>query len=64
MEQSTNPAKIVAIGNDAAKAAEALNTHCDTVHVRHPSYGGQIEFSQKIISMYDIEIWDQQPRLI
>ena len=34
------PKQIVAIGNDAEKAAIRFNMQCEVLKVRHPSYGG------------------------
>ena len=39
-----DPAAIIAIGNDADKAARRLAGPAEVVKVRHPSYGGQTEF--------------------
>lgn len=49
------PRRLVAIGNDAAQAAERFSTRVDVIHVRHPSYGGQREFEEQIQSLYDLK---------
>ncbi|PYG53225.1 uracil-DNA glycosylase, partial [Rhizobium sp. UGM030330-04] len=49
------PKKIVAIGNDAEKAAIRIKGHCKAMKVRHPSYGGQNIFLEQIRSIYNIE---------
>ncbi|MCA9468397.1 MAG: uracil-DNA glycosylase [Nitrospira sp.] len=48
------PRRLVAIGNDAEKAALRLTGHCDIMKVRHPSYGGQNIFLEQIQSIYTI----------
>lgn len=48
------PDSIVAIGNDAEKAAVRFKGYCNVVKVRHPSYGGQITFLKQIQSIYDV----------
>ena len=49
------PRRIVAIGNDAAKAAYRLTTFTEVVQVRHPSYGGQNDFIRQIRCLYDLK---------
>jgi len=49
------PKRIVAIGNDAEKAAIRLNVRCEVLKVRHPSYGGQNIFLEQIQSVYKIK---------
>ncbi len=46
------PKRIVAIGNDAEKAALRLKPQCKILKVRHPSYGGQNIFIDQIQSIY------------
>jgi hypothetical protein len=46
------PARIVAIGNDAAGAAVRLGLPVPVVQVRHPSYGGQRQFMRQIGALY------------
>ena len=53
--QLLRPARIVAIGNDAAASAQRVVSDISIVHVRHPSYGGQTEFSNSIRSLYGID---------
>ena len=48
------PRRIVAIGNDAEKAAMQFNRQCEVLKVRHPSYGGQNIFLNQINSIYEI----------
>ena len=45
------PRRLVAIGNDAAKAA-VRQTVTEVIRVRHPSYGGQAEFISQIRCLY------------
>ncbi len=47
-----NPSRIVAIGNDAASAAERISHLAPMVCVRHPSYGGQKQFQTQISQLY------------
>jgi hypothetical protein len=49
------PRRLVAIGNDAAKAAYRLTTITEVVRVRHPSYGGQRDFIRQIGCLYDLK---------
>lgn len=53
--QLLNPKRIVAIGNDAQKAARRFNGQCEVLKVRHPSYGGQNIFLDQIRTIYKIE---------
>ncbi|WP_186258665.1 uracil-DNA glycosylase [Burkholderia gladioli] len=46
------PARIVAIGNDAAMAAHRITDSVPVVCVRHPSYGGQTQFQEQIAELY------------
>lgn len=48
------PKRIVAIGNDAEKAALRFNGHCNILKVRHPSYGGQAQFLRQMSELYGI----------
>ena len=47
------PARIIAIGNDAAAAAKRVVNIVPVVCVRHPSYGGQTQFLRQIAELYD-----------
>lgn len=46
------PARIVAIGNDAAVAAQRITETIPVISVRHPSYGGQTQFQKQISELY------------
>ena len=48
------PRRLVAIGNDAAKAASRLGAITEVIQVRHPSYGGQRDFVRQIRGLYDL----------
>lgn len=58
------PERIVAIGNDAANVARGLWADADIHQVRHPSYGGQIEFCASIQQLYEFEHEKRQVCLI
>lgn len=49
------PKRIIAIGNDAEKAAFKISSGLEVIKVRHPSYGGQTEFLKKINNIYKIK---------
>lgn len=49
-----NPSAIIAIGNDAEKAARRLAGPAEVVKVRHPSYGGQTEFLAGMKAYYGL----------
>ncbi len=49
-----DPAAIIAIGNDAEKAARGLAGPAKVVKVRHPSYGGQTEFMAGMEAYYGL----------
>lgn len=49
------PKRLIAIGNDAGKAANKYNDRCKVFKVRHPSYGGQNVFLDQIHSLYNID---------
>lgn len=48
------PRRLVAIGNDAAKAAHRLGGEAEIIQVRHPSYGGQRDFVNQVESLYGV----------
>jgi|SRR6478672_5691286 len=48
------PARIIAVGNDAAAAAGRIASNAPVICVRHPSYGGQTQFLQQISDLYGI----------
>lgn len=47
------PARTVAIGRDAQAALSELSIDCHPV--RHPSYGGQTEFMQRMYELYGVQ---------
>jgi len=49
-----NPKRVVAIGNDAEKAAVRIMENAEIVKVRHPSYGGQNTFLSQMESLYGL----------
>ncbi|MDE2824737.1 MAG: uracil-DNA glycosylase [Gemmatimonadota bacterium] len=48
------PSAVIAIGNDAEKAARRLAGPAAVVKVRHPSYGGQAEFLAGMEAYYGL----------
>lgn len=50
------PTRVVALGKDAAAVAGRVAGAREVVHVRHPSYGGQTEFTRQIQALYDLRI--------
>ena len=48
------PSAIIAIGNDAEKAARRFAGPAEVVKVRHPSYGGQTEFLAGMEAYYGL----------
>lgn len=46
------PKRIVAIGNDAASAAQRIIDSTPVICVRHPSYGGQSKFQNQVSELY------------
>lgn len=48
------PKRIIAVGNDAEKAAMRVSKCADVIKVRHPSYGGQNIFLSQIKTLYGI----------
>jgi hypothetical protein len=57
------PRRLVAIGNDAAKAAHRLGGDAEVIKVRHPSYGGQRDFISQVECLYGLHRDAAQPRL-
>ena len=55
------PRKIIAIGRDAQLALSELGV--PTEGVRHPSYGGQREFTEGMYSLYGVDDEDDQSSL-
>jgi len=49
------PRRLVAIGNDAAKTASRLAGLAEVVQIRHPSYGGQRDFTSQIGCLYQVK---------
>lgn len=49
------PSRVIAIGNDAAAAADRIVQSAQVVRVRHPSYGGQTQFERQISDLYSIQ---------
>jgi uracil-DNA glycosylase len=47
------PARIIAIGNDAAAAVNRTAGVVPALCVRHPSYGGQTQFTRQIGALYE-----------
>jgi hypothetical protein len=54
------PRRLVAIGNNAAKAASRLVAITEIVQVRHPSYGGQRDFMRQIHDLYQLKVGADQ----
>ncbi|HWU18648.1 MAG TPA: uracil-DNA glycosylase [Devosia sp.] len=50
--ENLKPRRIIAIGRDAQNALSAMGITCEIVEVRHPSYGGQREFTESIQRLY------------
>ena len=48
------PRRLIAIGNDAAQTARRLAHQHEVVEIRHPSYGGQIQFLAQMCELYDL----------
>lgn len=48
------PEKIVAIGNDAYNASIKSFPHTEIYKIRHPSYGGEKEFSRQLTELYNV----------
>lgn len=53
------PRRVVAVGNDAARAAERVSNSVPVVAVRHPSYGGQATFLRQINELYNLRPRDR-----
>ena len=52
--QLLRPRKLVGIGNDAFDTLQKLETGLPIHKVRHPSYGGQSEFKEQMVKLYDL----------
>lgn len=52
--QILRPKRLVAIGNNAAESVRRLDECGVTIHVRHPSYGGQVQFTKEIHGAYRV----------
>lgn len=50
------PKRLIAVGNDAEKVLGQLSSEASVLKVRHPSYGGQAEFSRQIRELYGIKL--------
>lgn len=49
------PARILAIGNDAAAVAKRVSDSIPVTCVRHPSYGGQNQFLSQMAELYSLK---------
>jgi hypothetical protein len=49
------PRRLVAIGNDAAKAANRVAGLTEVIQLRHPSYGGQRDFVRQAQCLYGLQ---------
>ena len=57
--QLLRPSRIIAIGNDAAAAANKVSGLVPVFRVRHPSYGGQTQFLHQIDELYELRSRDR-----
>lgn len=48
------PKRLIAVGNDAEKVLSKIAGEANVVKVRHPSYGGQADFSRQIRDLYGV----------
>lgn len=48
------PKRLIAVGNDAKAVLDKIARKETIVKVRHPSYGGQTEFAQQMLELYDL----------
>lgn len=48
------PRRLIAIGNDAFKAAHKIRKNEEIVQIRHPSYGGQNIFLKQVEDIYGV----------
>ncbi|MBI4430559.1 MAG: uracil-DNA glycosylase [Candidatus Omnitrophica bacterium] len=48
------PRRLIAIGNEAMRAAQHVANSHEIIQVRHPSYGGQTVFLKQVKSLYDL----------
>ncbi len=49
------PRRLIAIGNDAARTAHRLSDQLTVIQVRHPSYGGQTQFLERMCELYNLQ---------
>lgn len=49
------PKRLIAVGNDAEKVLCQISGEASVVKVRHPSYGGQVEFLRQIRALYGVK---------
>lgn len=54
LEQLLKPKKIVAIGNDAYNVSKKLFVNRSVYKIRHPSYGGEKDFSNQLSELYGL----------
>ncbi|HTU10162.1 MAG TPA: uracil-DNA glycosylase [Allosphingosinicella sp.] len=48
------PKRLIAVGNDAEGAIRGIVRDLETIKIRHPSYGGQTEFSNQVRGLYKL----------
>jgi uracil-DNA glycosylase len=56
------PHRLIAIGNDATRSAVRIAGTESVLRVRHPSYGGQREFSEQVRCAYNLTGKTDQPK--
>ena len=49
------PRRMIAIGNDALRISQRLTNGSTIMKVRHPSYGGQMQFLKQMNSIYHLQ---------
>ena len=57
------PRRVVAVGNDAARALRNNFGPLEVNHVRHPSYGGESVFREQVALLYDLALPHRAPSL-
>ncbi len=58
------PRRLVAIGNDAMNSVIRIGGSREVVKVRHPSFGGNIQFVEQLRELYEVRLANHQHDLL
>ncbi|WP_258377062.1 uracil-DNA glycosylase [Pseudomonas soli] len=63
LESMLKPRRLIAVGNDAVSSISKLKDEDFCYKVRHPSYGGHVDFVEKMCELYSLDGLGKQSEL-